>query len=167
MKKTVNAVLIDPYSRTVNPIQLDDNTHDVSAFLQQIYGLVGTDEVSSTGMPNGDRAWFDDNGLLRPWNEQAFFSLPGFVGSLAGKWVIMRSKTVWDDEIKDQLDVMEDCRAEPGWLRQRIRWLEPQQAAAPAPSFQVINKDGTMSKPETLDGGPKIWTYNDNPSTRE
>lgn len=167
--KTVRAILIDPARRAIEPIQLTD-TRDIMAFLRELYGIIGTDEITATRLPNGDSAWYDDNGLLRPWDKSHFFTMPPFVGSLVGRWVIMRSRDrhdIQDDELIEWTEML-DCQTRIDELAALVRWIEPQNAAAPAPTMQRMNLDGTPAGPvEKLDpAGPRIWTYNDNPGNR-
>ena len=158
--KTATAILIDPALKRVETVKLTAHSTDSRAHLQEIYALVGTEEVGHMILPNGDSAWGDDNGLLKDWRTQSFFLMPLYAGPLAGRYVITRY--VMNAKGGDNLA---DCHTDAVQLFIDTQWMTPNEVVIPAPTISKMGEDGKMSEPVPLGGGPATWTLDHNPGT--
>lgn len=155
--KQCTAILIDPVAKTVTPVQLDPHDNRASPHLADLYKLVGTDEVGTSTLQNGDSMWYDDNGLLRDWSAQAFFLAPFCPTPIAGKVIVTRYEPGLDE------DTLLDCNTDITRLQQAIQWVAPKAVEVPAPTISKQGEDGTMTAPVPLDGGATTWTFANNP----
>ena len=81
MAKPCKAILIDPHSQTVQPVEWNGD-------YKHIYELTGCDcyDVARINK-HGDGVFVDDEGLFK--EEQAFFLVSGYPQPLAGKGLIL------------------------------------------------------------------------------
>ena len=81
----MRAVLIDSKNRTVTDVEY-------SGDYKEIYKLTGCEIFTMIrGLPDGDDAYVDDEGLLRLTRESMFFKLPWYPTPVAGNALIMSS----------------------------------------------------------------------------
>lgn len=157
---TRSAILIDPVARSVTALQLAVHDNAAMPHLQDLYTLLGTDELGHSRLPNGDSMWYDDNGLLKDWGAQAFCLAPFCETALAGRVVVTRYLPGIDE------DELLDCRTDLALLQQAIQWIAPKAVEVPAPTVSSSRADGTMSEPVPVDGGAPVWTFADHPGKR-
>ena len=150
----VKAILIDPFERTVTAIEITSTT-DVKAHLRELHALIGTDEISMQMVPGRDCMWFDDNGMLRDWDKQAFCLAPFYPEPLANRLVITRYTNMGLDD-----EAAIDCQMDIDQLRQAIQWVAPKSVEVTAP--YVVSLD--TGEKSSLYGGPEVWTHKDHPS---
>lgn len=83
----MKAILIDPRTKTLEGIELPD---DSRARMERIYALLGCSYVDCVRLDTGrDAVFVDDEGLLGDLSAQRFFWLEGTHSPLAGAGVIM------------------------------------------------------------------------------
>lgn len=159
MSKTVTGILIDPFARTVTPVQVPDGSTD--ALLHFLYANIQCDIVGSSGLPNEDSGYYDDDGLLKPWDQQAFFYVPGwFDYPLAGRWIVTR----FTPGVEEDYDPLSDCATDIDKLRATIQWVAPQDVVVPSPQFVEYDKAGNVSSAKPVDGGSGVWTFDNQPT---
>lgn len=157
MSQQFKAILIDPFKKSVEAITYSEQaTHD---FLDYLYKIIGTEELSCSVLSNGDTAWYDDNGLRKPWEQQAFFQFFGFPYPVTGRWFIMRLEGGMDR------DTHYDCRTTLADLAS-LTWVIPKDVVVPAPHFIKYDKDGHITEQGPVDGGSPVWDYNNQPAGR-
>lgn len=61
-----DAYLIDPFTRTLTEVRWDGN-------LQGIYDLTKTDLIDAVRLKDADSIFIDDEGLMKPKDEQEYF----------------------------------------------------------------------------------------------
>ncbi|AWI53195.1 hypothetical protein DEH84_06940 [Aquabacterium olei] len=153
---TVAAFLIDPHARTVTEVQTTGRTEGPAG----LYELLGCAYVERVECGHGFSVWLDEEGMLKPWEDQAFCLTPFYPEPLAGKLLLMRERV--DGE---------DYRAvnhglKPGfadWLAIAVRWIAPKAVEVPAPVFMTQEADGSITA-ESLGGDSRgMWTINHQP----
>lgn len=159
MSKTVTGILIDPFTRTVSTVQVPDGSTD--ALLNFLYRSIQCDMVGCSSLPNEDSGYYDDDGLLKPWDQQAFFHVIGwFDYPLAGRWVVTR----FTPGVDEDYDPLEDCVTDVDALRALIKWVAPQDVVVPSPSFIEYDEAGNVSSSKPVDGGSGVWTFDNQPT---
>lgn len=151
------AILIDPLAKTVSTVMLAVHDNQSRPHLDDLYQLIGTEELGHSTLRNGDSMWYDDNGLLKDWSQQAFCLAPFCDTALAGKIVVTRYQPGAEQ------DTLLDCRTDKIALQQAIQWVAPKAVEVPAPTISETGADGHMTEPVPLDGGAAVWTFADNP----
>lgn len=76
----MKALLIDPYTRTVSEVEY-------SGDYQHIYTLIDANTFDIARLPNGDGAFVDDEGLLKPCDH--FWLHENYPSPLAGKGLLL------------------------------------------------------------------------------
>lgn len=82
------AILIDPFSETITEVKMVDTK------LQTIYALIGCQLITITSLAEGIDMILDDEGLLKPSENQAYFKFGIASQPFAGKALIIAT----DDE---------------------------------------------------------------------
>jgi len=79
----MKAVLIDPHTKTVTDVQLQDGNR-----LEEMRELIGCDLLTAITLESGDSLFLDDEGLYVPG--QKFFALPeDYIEPLAGRALVL------------------------------------------------------------------------------
>jgi hypothetical protein len=152
----VNAIVIDPYTRTIRFVDLpdiagDDNGRDAYNMLRLAI-FEGQDVGIIQGIQVGEQhmLWIDEESLLKPWEDQAFFSVNGNP-PIGGRGVI-----VGLDHDGGTLP----CTGALAPVVNGVQWVEPRDVVVPAPTWQRMNGElEPEGEPEVLDGGPAEWTF--------
>ena len=163
MRKTdIEAILIDPFKRTVTSIRIPAHTGESSP-LQWAAMKVALHCDWLQAIPLGSLAgveqslWLDEEGLLnKPWDRQTFFTLSTQPDRhLAGYALALGS----DDEgnvVRTSIDVE--------FLTRHVAWLEPQAVVVPKPTIQSLDENSRpVGLKETIGGGRATWDYENQP----
>lgn len=137
--RKVRGILIDPHERTVAEVM-------TTAELEAWYALIGCRlvEVVRLGEVESDPdvmqdLWIDEEGMLVPWERQAFFVLkspedrpPLYYAqhSIAGKALLLGS--IGSHSVGTGLDVE--------LVRESIAWLSPEQVVARKPMVWQVDE---------------------------
>lgn len=156
MTKTVTGILIDPFTRTVEAVQVPDTTTE--ALLAYLYATLQCQMVSCSALPNGDTGYYDDEGLLMDWDQQAFFQFTPYPYPVPGRWLITRMTPGLER------DVLHDCKTTVDALRASVKWIEPKDVVVPSPTFTEYDKDGKPGQTHVVDGGDGTWSYKNQPN---
>lgn len=153
MHTTIKAVVINPFTRTITETRLARDQHG------SVYGALrdtifpdrdlGYLEHLSVGMSHG--LYIDEEGVLRDWDEQAFFKL-GAELVIAGIGVIVLDTS--DGESAD-------CFLPVDLVATQVTWLDTRAVRVPAPVMTSMDQDGTVHT--TLLAGCEEWTYDNQP----
>lgn len=169
-----NAILIDPYSKTIMPRTLDltQRIGGYHALRHAVFGdgvgLICHVNLGPVPRRPGESAltlsgYVDDEGLLVDWGKQAFFRIgpAGETPPLAGRMIV-----VCTDEEGESVGVPEFLLP---LLLERLRaivaWLDPKDVRVPAPTFQPLGPDlRPEGEPTPLTSdGRSDWDYDHQP----
>jgi hypothetical protein len=171
MNAPANAVIIDPFTRTIDPASLDLSPDNSYSALRRAVFRDGSGFLCHVGLGPLPRTplapslslsgYVDDEGIFMDWDQQAFFRLARDAAPLAGRMVIVAS------------DVEGETRPIPAdflpllveRLREIVEWIEPQQVRVPVPTFQQLDDNlQPVGEPEPLTpDGRAEWDYNHQP----
>jgi hypothetical protein len=153
----ITAVLIDPFTRTVSHIQLEGDTNNPASHYHAFKGAVfgDTDDrnnlLQHINVGAGHGLYCDEEGLLKPWDEQAFFKL-GDDLIIAGKAIVVRdTPDGWS----------ESCAMPIATITRPLAWLDAKDVRVPAPFMETMGPDGDVKK--ELLAGVEYWDYNNQP----
>lgn len=110
--KNINGILIDPKERTLKKVSLNRSNY------RRIIDLLGCELFTTFGLPNGDVAYLDDEGLIKGekhietngcykfrWADQTH---------LVGKTLVLR--TTMDGEAASCKSTLEDLEGQVKWV---------------------------------------------------
>jgi hypothetical protein len=147
----MRAILIDPYTRTIEAIELpianDEATLKVlyQAIFHADHGIIQALDLGAD-----HDLWIDEEGLLKPWEDQAFFQLLDH-SPIAGRGVILSH---------DDNGSCTPCLAPIEPVRRAVSWVDPHDVQVPAPTFCELDADlQPKGEPQPLNGGPAVWTF--------
>lgn len=149
--KFVRAVRIDPERKVVEDVTIQDRG---DYGLQDIRGLVGTDDLGHMTLTRHACGWHDDLGLMRgPWDTLHFFRATWYPTALVGVHVLVGVR--WEvGEEGFQEDVLADLPYTVKEIAGRVKWIRPETVIVPAPTINGEPIGGDK------DGN---WTYKDQP----
>jgi len=127
---TMQAILIDPYTQTIEVVDYSGDYKDISALLDcQLFTTVYTD------LP--DTIFVDDEGLYV--ENQKFFKLKGYPQPLAGKGLVLGSTD--DGDSTDCVSSLQD-------IQDIVEWCP--EGLTVEPRFEVIGFDSPSEILEAL-----------------
>jgi hypothetical protein len=145
----VKAILIDPSTKTISPLELDSGDYEdirKAVFNGESNGLI---EAVTLGLNH--HMYVDEEGILKPWEEQSFFKLT--TGQyLAGRAVILRGT-----EDGGEADVTIPI----GMVIGVVQFVEPEEVRIPTPTFTSFEPDGTETV--TRLASTNEWTIDNQP----
>lgn len=154
---TIRVIVIDPFTRTVSEGTL---TSKGDSFLHALYESVGCATIGRTSVGGGIDGWIDDEGLLRDWDTQAFFTLTDANGEpsnpFAGRMVLACHTP------DGELAPLHPAITVPA-VYAIVQWIAPQAVRVPAPTFQEMDdKMNPVGEPVPLSHS-REWTYDNQP----
>ena len=163
MKKTdIEALLIDPFERTVTSIRIPKHTGDSSPLQwAAMKAALRCDylETIPLGSLSGvhQSLWLDEEGMLnKPWDEQAFFTLSTAPDQHLAGYALVCGLDGAGNIVRTSIDVARMAR--------HVRWLAPQAVVVPRTTVQTLDENMRPVGPkETIGGGKATWTYQDQP----
>lgn len=113
MSDNVKAILIDPFSRKIEQVQVVGDYKAIYPFIQaDMFECVSFDENS------GDTCYVDEEGLMK--DNQMFFMIEGYPTPLAGRALIIGS----NDEGESV-----DCTCTSADIIKKVRFMTPVHVA--------------------------------------
>lgn len=152
----MKAILIDPFTKTVCELQTS-GAYDAIKRLVFVDLLDRSEYLEAVNIGAGHCMYIDEEGLLVPWDEQAFFEigLPSNCRQIAGRAVICKSTDDGDNA---------DCELPVSIVVQTVRWISAQAVSVAAPVLTTVGKDGDIKR-ELLHGVER-WDYLHQPPPR-
>ena len=144
--QTYEALLIDPFKKTCEVVRSTLNFKGEKG----VYQFIGADCVDAVRGP-GCISWVDDEGLLKPWDQQGFFKIPGYQTPLAGKCLVV-ADFFRDDGETTYCDLP---RAVTAALAKVIAFPDARNVRVPKPTFTYFEN----GKPVVSGGG--TYTYDE------
>jgi hypothetical protein len=145
----MKAVYVDPFEKTVTAVDVA-NVEDYKAWRTK---YLKCDLFELAHVLRDHLVFVDEEGLLKDWDTQAFWALPG-LRPVAGYALIFGDPGNGAESDADpQL-----AKA----LAKVITWVDPKSVVVPAPTFSTLDKDGNV-KETTLLGPSEFWTYDNQP----
>jgi len=162
----MKAILIDPFAKTISQVLLtvsEGSTYHSMRNLVHPGNPRGYLEHVSLGnfLPQAwydHGAYIDEEGMLVPWDRQAFFSIGDNHFNrytLAGRAVIVRDK---DDGDSD------DCRMSVELVTRLVQWVPARAVSVEAPRIYAADEQMRPVGAPTLLDGVERWTYDTQPS---
>lgn len=146
----MRAILVDPMARTVTEVQLESGKYEDIKKALFPDGPQGYIEAVDLG--SNHHMYVDEEGLLKPWEEQSFFQFTATKQYIAGRGLILCG-TEDGDEI--------DARVPLGMVKTAVRFVEPQEVHVPTPTFTNVNDDGTTETTRIVP--EEEWTFDNQP----
>lgn len=134
----MRSIVIDPYKQTVEEVHIADGEYTT---LQE---QVGVEEIESTGLGSGIKAFVDGMGLYRKNQRYWFFDIEGGRVLMAGRAVIVSLRG--DGELTDL-----DPRARAQDLV--IHW------AGDAAGAEAVIQEGRVKRPTMALNGEPVWSW--------
>lgn len=153
MNRAIIATLIDPRTRQIKPwaLRLD---HEGSAYDSLVDAVFQHEEqrgyIEHVDIGAGHGMYLDEEGVLKPWDEQGFFKLGD--QTFAGVAVIVRDTP---DGYGD------NCELPLELIASKVQWVDAHDVRIPAPMLQTLGPDGKVET--TYLAGGREWTYDNQP----
>ena len=146
----MRAIVINPTLKTITVEDLP-GTDTLEIILAAVFPGGERGMIQAVNIGAQHDLWIDEEALLRPWIDQAFFSI-GDNPPIGGIGVILSHTRDGESH---------DCYAPIEPVQRVIRWVAPQDVVIPAPTIQTMSKDTfePEGKPEVIGGGPAFWTF--------
>ena len=103
----MRGILIDPLKKTVECVNVEGN-------LSEIYDLLGVECITIVPLDFSDALYLDDEGLLVPKNEQAYWRMKGSSQPFAGRGLILGTDEEGDND--DAVSDLKDVKASVIWI---------------------------------------------------
>jgi hypothetical protein len=148
----MKAIIIDPYAKTISWADLPgtDSYEIIMAALFKDPEARERGTIQAVNIGGNHDLWVDDESLLRPWADQAFFSISGNP-PIGGIGLILSH---------DQEGETHECKGPIQPVMRAVRWVAPQDVVIPAPTIQSMGEDlQPKGEPEVIGGGPATWTF--------
>lgn len=115
----MRAILIDPFTRTIDAIETD-------ASLDDLYKILHVDMITVVSFDREHAMILDDEGLLKGKEEQAYFWVKGAEQPFAGRGLIVgddygenRAATIGIDKVREVVKFLDNDQVDPteflGW----------------------------------------------------
>ncbi len=153
----MRAILIDPFNRTVTEENLKDGSYDslkAAVFSGDPSAAKYSNYLEHISLGAGHGAYLDEEGLLRPWSEQAFFKF-GPERTLAGRALVVRDTSDGD---------VAAARLPLELVAQQVQWITPQEVRVPAPIVNSLPKDWNPGDPIPAPDIKEWWTFDNQPT---
>lgn len=113
----MRAILIDPFTRTVSDV-------DTGAGLDDLYDILKVELITVVNLGKGHALILDDEGLMKPKEEQEYFHLRGAQQPFAGRGLVLgdnygesRDATLPTEDIAKLVTFLDKEKVEPEeWL---------------------------------------------------
>lgn len=153
----MKAILIDPFAKTVRELYTS-GAYDVIKRLVFVDLLGRSGYLEAVYIGADHSMYIDEEGLLVPWDEQAFFELglPSNCRQIAGRAVIFKNTDDGDNA---------DCELPVSIVARTVRWIGAQAVSVAAPVLTTVGKDGDVKR-ELLHGVER-WDYLHQPPRRK
>lgn len=106
----MRAILIDPFTRSINEV-------DTDASLDDIYALLDIDTLTVVKYDSDNALLLDDEGLLKDKEVQEYFWLSGCIQPFAGRGLLIGDK--YGENRATDIDVAE--------VRENVRFLDKEE----------------------------------------
>ena len=136
----MRGILIDPVKREVTVI---DVAKGLDGLYAAVFGEGKRGYVELVRIDGSIDLWVDEEGLLKPWEEQAFFRFRGTDRPFAGRGVLLGG----DDGTGESMPAPQRLTAE--LVASRVEWVEPKDVRVPAPRWTIRTSAGLTTLTRT------------------